>query len=251
MEEKTATEAGLTQDEVIFIVLNTIIANNGCATIDQIRDKVNEKLSETNSILSHQGKQSLARLVNYTAVNAGYIHKHDKDNPGWRITSEGREFVYFYQGSETEEVFDSVTQQDVTVISNVTLATAFEHYCIELLKKIYPYYTWYHQGRHKRNERGLDIIGERLGETKEEPKTLGIQVKLHQDNSIPTKEEWLKFLAGCFTRKIEKAIFITTGKLNGDQRREAGEGQVTVIEGKNEINRLSTLHKVTHFEFND
>ncbi|MCC7004715.1 restriction endonuclease [Candidatus Nomurabacteria bacterium] len=251
MEEKTATEAGLTQDEVIFIVLSTIIANDGCASIEQIRDKVNEKLAEINSVLSYQGKQSLARLVNFTAVNAGYIYKYDRENPGWRITPEGREFINSYQGQETEEVYDTDTQQEVTVVSNVVLSTAFEHYCIELLKQIYPYYTWYHQGRHKKNERGLDIIGERLGETNTEPKTLGIQVKLHQENSTPTKEEWLKFLAGCFTRKIGKAIFITTGKLNGEQRREAGEADVTIIEGKAEIIRLSNLYNVAQFEFNE
>lgn len=251
MEEKTATEAGLSQDEVIRLVLLSILANDGTAAIQNIYNAVNATLAESNAILSEQGKHSLRRLVNTTAVKAGYIHPYDPENPGWRITQDGREFLNLYQEDETETVFDTETQQDVTVISNVTLATAFEHYCIELLKNIYPYYTWYHQGRHKKNERGLDVIGERLGETNNEPKTLGIQVKLHQDNSTPTKEEWLKFLAGCFTRKIEKAIFITTGKLNGEQRREAGEGQVTIIEGKDEINRLSILHHVEQFEFNE
>lgn len=251
MNELTTAEVGLTQDEVIRIVLLAIIAKNGVATIQDIYEAVNVSLAERNAKLSDQGKHSLRRLVNTTAVNAGYIHPHDPENPGWRITQEGREFLNLYPLGETETVFDTETQQDITVASNVTLAAAFEHYCIELLKRIYPYYTWYHQGRHKKNERGLDIIGERLGETSNEPKTLGIQVKLHQENSTPTKEEWLKFLAGCFTRKIDKAIFITTGKLNGEQRREAGEGQVAIIEGKSEINRLSQLHNVVQFEFTE
>jgi hypothetical protein len=249
MEELTATEAGLTQDEVIRIVLKAIISNGGVASIQEIYNAVNTNLAERNTTLSEQGKNSLRRLVNTTAVKAGYIYLHDPENHGWRITQDGREFLNLYQEDETETVFDTETQQDVTVVSNVTLASAFEHFCIDLLKKIYPFYTWYHQGRHKKNERGLDIIGERLGETIDEPKTIGIQVKLHKSSSTPTKEEWLKFLAGCFTRKIDKAIFITTGKLNGEQRREAGEGQIAIIEGKDEINRLSDLYKLEYFEF--
>ncbi len=251
MEEKTATEAGLSQDEVIKLVLLSIIERNGVANIQDIYNSVNNVMAGRNSVLSDQGKNSLRRLVNTTAVKAGYIHIFDPENPGWRITQDGREFLNLYQEEEKENVFDTETQQDITVVSNVTLATAFEHFCIGLLKKIYPYYTWYHQGRHKKNERGLDIIGERLGETINEPKTLGIQVKLHKENLTPTKEEWLKFLAGCFTRKIGKAIFITTGKLNGEQRREAGEAQVTIIEGKDEIIRLSNLHSVEQFDFNE
>ena len=251
MEEKTVKEAGLSQDEVIRLVLSSIIARNGVANIQDIYNVVNSAMAASNSVLSDQGKHSLRRLVNTTAVKAGYIHPFDPENPGWRITQDGREFLSLYQEEETETVFDTETQQDITVVSNVTLATAFEHFCIELLKTIYPYYTWYHQGRHKKNERGLDIIGERLGETNNEPKTLGIQVKLHQENATPTKEEWLKFLAGCFTRKIGKAIFITTGKLNGEQRREAGEAQVTIIEGKDEIIRLCNIHNVAQFEFNE
>lgn len=63
-----------------------------------------------------------------------------------------------------------------------------------------------------------------------------------------TQGEWLKFLAGCFARRVESAMFITTGRLTGEQRREAQEAKVIVIEGTSEILRPARLHNVEPFE---
>ena len=69
-----------------------------------------------------------------------------------------------------------------------------------------------------------------------------------KENSSPTKEEWLKHLAGCFVRTIDKAIFITTGKLTSEQRREAGEAKITIIEGKEELDRIAKEYKIEAYE---
>lgn len=74
-----------------------------------------------------------------------------------------------------------------------------------------------------------------------------MQVKLHQPNNAPTQDEWLKFLAGCFARRVESALFVTTGRLTGAQRREAQEARVIVLEGEAEIARLARLHRIEPF----
>ena len=123
------------------------------------------------------------------------------------------------------------------------------HISVEkLLKAAYPYYAWYHQGIHKRNERGIDFIGNRIGDAVDEPKSIGVQVKFHAAKSAPTQLEWLKFLSGCFARRLESAIFITSGKLTSEQRREAQEARITIIEGREEISRLAKLHSIGNFE---
>jgi hypothetical protein len=74
---------------------------------------------------------------------------------------------------------------------------------------------------------------------------------LHQPNNAPTQDEWLKFLAGCFARRVESAIFVTTGRLTGAQRREAQEAKVIVLEGAAEISRLARPHSVEPFELSE
>jgi hypothetical protein len=113
---------------------------------------------------------------------------------------------------------------------------------------MYPYYSWYHQGLRKRNERGLDIIGDRVGTQGNDPGTIGVQVKLHDANNAPTEVEWLKFLAGCFARRISRALFVTSGRLTSEQRREADEAGVIIIEGQEEIGRLANLYNIAQFE---
>jgi hypothetical protein len=115
-------------------------------------------------------------------------------------------------------------------------------------KAAYPFYAWYHQGLHKRNERGLDFIGNRIGDAADEPGTVGVQVKFYAPNSAPTQIEWLKFLAGCFARRLDSAMFITTGKLTIEQRREAQEARMTIIEGRAEVKRLAELYNIGSFE---
>jgi hypothetical protein len=134
------------------------------------------------------------------------------------------------------------------IFPNSAQGAAFERWVMLLLRATYPYYAWYHQGRHKLKERGLDFVGTRVGDSNDEPRSIGVQVKLHQANNAPTQGEWLKFLAGCFARRVESAMFVTTGRLTGEQRREAQEAKVIVIEGAAEIDRLAKLHNVKLFE---
>jgi hypothetical protein len=75
-----------------------------------------------------------------------------------------------------------------------------------------------------------------------------VQVKFHAANNAPTEKEWLKFLAGCFARRLETAIFVTTGRLTGEQRREAQEARVVVVEGVAEVNRQAARLGVAPFE---
>ncbi len=131
--------------------------------------------------------------------------------------------------------------------SNVVRGDAFENFVLRILKAAYPYYSWYHQGAHKKWERGLDFIGERIGDAGPEPRSIGVQVKFHAKNNAPTKEEWLKFLSGCFARRVDTAIFITTGELTPEQRREAREARIKVVEGRDEVNRLANLYGIELF----
>jgi hypothetical protein len=54
--------------------------------------------------------------------------------------------------------------------------------------------------------------------------------------------------SGCFARKIEQAIFVTSGRLSAEQRREAGEARVVVIEGREEISRIAKQQGLEDFE---
>jgi len=241
----TGYQVGLTADEQIVIGLRSMVDHGGQATMQQIYDAVEARLNGRR--LSEQGRASLRRLINSAAVQAGYVYPHDRANPGWRITPEGKEFLTQPQ-LMTEEVVNVDTEQHELVPSNSVRGTAFEHYMLAMLRQIYPHYTWYHQGLHKLNERGLDLIGNRLGGTERELGSIGVQVKLHRKQNAPTQMEWLKFLAGCFARRVDRSIFVTTGRLTSEQMREAGEASVIVIEGQDEVTRLAHVHGLTEFE---
>ena len=216
-------------------------------TTDEIYNIINEELQESDQTLSTQGKANLRRLINDTAVNEGYIYPYDKENKGWRLTPEGRELVSL-DSTQQEVVFNTETQQEEIFISNSVKGALFEKYCLGLLKRIYPYYTWFHQGSQKNNERGLDLIAEKIGEIRDEYKSIGVQIKNHKETASPTEKEWLKFLAGCFVRHIDKGIFITTRRLTSEQRREAGEGKIMIIEGIEELNRLAKAYNYERYE---
>ena len=243
----TASEAGISGDDQVRIALETIASKNGIAQISDIYEAVESRLQKKGLVLSDQGKASLRFYVNRVAVKAGYVFPYEKDNPGWRITSKGREFLA-ENTPDPEILINTDTQIEEQVQSNVARGSAFEVYVLDFLKALYPYYVWYHQGNHKQLERGLDFIGDRLGETKDEPKIIGVQVKFHQAKYAPTQMEWLKFLSGCFARRVHSAVFITTGRLTAEQRREAREANVIVIEGRDEISRLAALYNLKRFE---
>ncbi len=247
LRELTGVEAGLSGDAQAKVALACINKNSGNANIQQIYEAVNAKIVDKGFILSKQGKASLRRIINYVAVKAGYIYPHDKNNPGWRITPHGKLFL-IENPSEKITVINIDTDQEEESLSNTLRGAAFELYIKYLLKAMYPHYAWYHQGNHKNLERGLDFIGDLIGPHKGEPKNIGVQVKFHAPKNAPNQTEWLKFLAGCFSRRVEKALFITTGKLTGNQRREAGEANVVVIQGEDEVNRIASLYKLDKFE---
>ena len=250
LKEATGFEAGLSGDDQIRVALQRMIERGGEAQMPDIYEAVEARIRPKGFALSRQGRASLRFFVNRVAVQAGYVYPHDKENPGWRITPEGREFA----GSPVanEEVAVNVdTGAEVRLLPNSAQGAAFERWVLILLWATYPYYAWYDQGRHKATERGLDFVGTRLGDSNNEARSIGVQVKLHQPNNAPTQAEWPKFLAGCFARRVESAIFVTTGRLTSAQRREAQEAKVIVLEGAAEISRLASLHSVEPFELSE
>jgi hypothetical protein len=243
----TGTEAGLTRDEHIRIALREMVKRRGRAAMGDLYSAVEAVLNAKGFTLSEQGKTTLRFFINTVAVEAGYVYPHDKTDPGWRITDRGREFASDDEGDNEERAIDTDTGEETVVLSNVARGDAFELYVLKLLKAVYPNYSWYHQGRDKRRERGVDFVGNRLGDGRGEASTIGVQVKFHLPNNAPTDREWLKFLSGCFARRLDSAIFVTTGRLTGEQRREAQEARVIVIEGEAEVSRLAQIHGLGDF----
>lgn len=243
----TGAEAGLSGDDQIRIALQCIAHKGGTADMKDIYAAVEETLAEKGCALSAQGKASLRFFVNRVAVRAGYIYPYDRRRPGWRATVKGREFAS-EEVPLKELVVDIDTGEEKQADSNTARGAAFENYVLRILKAAYPYYSWYHQGLRKKWERGLDFIGDRLGDSGSEPRSIGVQVKFHAKGNAPTQMEWLKFLSGCFVRRVETAIFFTTGELTTEQRREAGEARVKVVEGKEEVSRLATMFSIEKFD---
>jgi hypothetical protein len=247
MKAVTAAKAGLKKENIYTIVFSAALENQGSLEMAQIYDLINAELSKNDFCLSDQGKSSLRRLINNGAVNDGFIFPFDKAKSGWRVTQEAKELIQ-QQSTQTELVFNQETEKEELFVSNTVRGALFEKYCLGLLKVIYPFYSWFHQGMQKNHERGLDLIAEKIGEINSEYESIGVQIKNHQENSTPTEKEWLKFMAGCFVRHIDKAIFITTGRLTSEQRREAGEAKITVIEGIEELNRIAREYKYEKYE---
>ncbi len=246
----TGYGAGLDGDQQIVIALKAMAANDGHTDMTEIYRAVEANLSGLK--LSDQGRASLRRLINFNAVQAGLVYPHNPKHPGWRITPEGRDYLLVLQQPEPpEEVINVDTLQMELQPANTVRGAAFERYVEGLLKAIYPRYTWYNQGRHKRRERGLDFIGSRLGDPDDAVGSIGVQAKFHAATNAPTEVEWLKFLAGCFARRIDRALFVTSGRLTSEQHREAGEARVIVMEGHIEITRVAGEYGIHPFELFD
>jgi hypothetical protein len=92
-DERTATsgvtgaEAGLSGDDQIVIALREIEQRGGTATMQQIYNAISKHIGQP---LSEQGRASLRFFVNKVAVERGYVYPYDPEDPGWRITPEGR-----------------------------------------------------------------------------------------------------------------------------------------------------------------
>ena len=247
LKSVTGFDAGLSGDEQIKLALRKITENSGIAQTRDMYDAIESAINPIGFTLSDQGRSSLRFFVNKVAVDAGYVYPHDKEAPGWRITSQGREFLE-RAADDVETAINVDTGAEQIVHSETARGDAFELYVLKVLRSAYPNYAWYHQGRDKRRERGVDFVGNRLGDAHGEPASVGVQVKFHSQNNAPTEREWLKFLAGCFSRRLDAAVFVTTGKLTGEQRREAQEARVIVIEGREEVDRLAAQHGIDSFE---
>lgn len=244
------TDAGLTGDEQVRIALGAIAERGGVAEMADIYAALETVLNPKGYTLSEQGRASLRFFVNKVAVEAGYLYPFDRDSPGWRLTSQGREFLTRdTEAAETTINVDTGIEQSAP--SETARGDAFEQYFIRVLRAAYPNYAWHHQGRDKHRERGVDFVGNRLGDAHGEPRSIGVQVKFHNPSNAPTEREWLKFLAGCFSRRLDAAVFATTGKLTSEQRREAQEARVIVIEGRDEVTRLAAQHGIPRFELFD
>lgn len=250
LKKATGFEAGLTGDQQILVALEYINQNGGVAQMKELYIALENKINPNGFTLSDQGRASFRFYVNKVAVQAGYIYPHDKNNPGWRITPEGRQFLQSSYPSQ-EVALNVDTGIEEYIESSAAKGAAFELWILDLLRAWYPYYSWYHQGAHKHSERGLDFVGARIGDSVGEPRSIGVQVKFHHIKNAPTQMEWLKFLSGCFARRVEAAIFITTGRLTSDQRREAQEARVIVIEGRGELTRLAGVYNIKEFKLFD
>jgi hypothetical protein len=130
---------------------------------------------------------------------------------------------------------------------SVVIGQRFEEYIGSLLEAMYPDHAWEHLGALKHQERGLDFVGRPVGPTNSDG-VIGVQVKCHSPKQVPNDVEWTSFLAGCFTRGVNKAYFISTGRLSSNQLREVSEcRQVTVLCGK-ELRRLAAKYSLPTFE---
>lgn len=239
----SAADAELDRDEVVRLCLRCMVAAGGSATTVELYAAVEAHMGGAR--LSPNGRACVREYVNRYAVRTGLVLPHSADRPGWHITAEGRELVAAEQG-----VQDPAPAPSSPTPSSPT-SRAFEHYVLGLMRLMYPRYFWYHQGVHTRHERGLDLIGTRFPD--EAPRVpardkIGVQVKLHDATRAPSSEEWCKFLAGCFARQIDLGIFVTTGCLSGEQRREASEAGIIVIAGVDEIARVADQYGYARFE---
>lgn len=242
--EYTGNDVGLNGEAQIKIALKAIDDYGGRAEMKILYEALENEMGGKK--LSKQGKASFRFFVNKVAVKAGFIYSYDKENPGWMITPSGKDYIK--NEVENEVTINTDTNQEELSISNSAIGQAFELYTLELLKALYPNFVWHHQGLYKSSERGLDFIGDKLGERNSDIRSIGVQVKFHKEKNSPTQLEWLKFLSGCFARRVDHALFITTGRLSSEQYREARESNVIVIQGRKEITRLAKMNGIEEFE---
>ena len=245
--EATGFEAGLSGDEQIRVALQDIVRNGGAAQMKELYGALEEELKRRGFRLSGQGRASFRFFINRVAVQAGYVYPHDKTQPGWRITPEGREFLLGADNDEERPVNVDTGSEEV-IESNAAKGAAFERWILKILRAWFPYYSCNHQGTHKQQERGLDFVGTRIGDSSGEARSIGVQAKFHRERIAPTQIEWPKFLSGCFGRRVDEAMFITTGRLTSEQRRESQEARVVVVEGREELGRLAKVHNVEPFD---
>lgn len=100
---RTAAEVGIPETEQTRIALELMLTQGGVAIMQQIYEAVENKMGR-NIYLSQQGKNSLRRVINTRAVESGYIYQYDSNNPGWRITDKGVDFIRKERGKHIGEI---------------------------------------------------------------------------------------------------------------------------------------------------
>lgn len=230
--EMSAAETELDRNEVVRICLRYMVATGGSATTAELYAAVEASMG--GATLSPNGRVCVREYVNRYAVCTGLVLPYSQAHAGWRITAVGCELV-----AAEEHVVDPEP------VRSSPMSGALEQYVLGLMRLMYPSYVWCQQGVDTRYERGLDLIGTWLPAEAPPmplPHKIGVQVKLHDADSSLPETEWESFLAGCFIRRIDVAIFVTTGCLTGEQGHEASARGVIVISGVAEIARIADLY---------
>ena len=91
--ERTGAQAGISAKEQIRIVLKTIIANGGSATMGAFYEAVNDAMAPYR--LSSNGKSALRCYINRTGVNHGLVTATTvaRQSAVWHSTAKGRALV--------------------------------------------------------------------------------------------------------------------------------------------------------------
>ncbi|HEX2915793.1 MAG TPA: AAA family ATPase [Chloroflexia bacterium] len=140
----TGAKAGVKRQEQIKLALKAIVENGGVATIQQIYQAVEAEMG--GKLLSKEGEQGLRHYVNYDAVQLGYIYPYNKNNPGWRITPKGRDFIASIEADEIEEELNLENQPEVPAASFTSwLNTINENASLSLVRQLaaeFPRWLW-------------------------------------------------------------------------------------------------------------
>lgn len=149
--ETTTANAGIYKEDLYYAIFSEAIRRGGRLETKEIYEVANKLLEKEKKILSKQGKNSLRQLINTQAVNDGFIYKYDDKNPGWRVTPEAILLVNERDNNKQSEiVYNEDTNKEESYVPNVIRGAIFEKYCLGLLKTMYPYYSWFHQGELKK-----------------------------------------------------------------------------------------------------
>ena len=231
----SGAEMELDRNEVVRSCLRHLVAAGGSATTEELYAAVETNMGGAR--LSPSDRACVREYVDRYAVRTGLVVPPSPDRPGWHITAEGRELLAADERAPGPE--------------SSPMSRALEQCVLELMRLIHPRYVWSHHGVDTRRKRGLGLIGTRFPDEDphgRSPDTIGVQVRLHDPTGAPSDDEWESFLAGCFVRQIDLAIFVTTGCLTGDQRREAKARDIIVIAGAAEIVRIADQYGYPRFE---
>lgn len=139
----------------------------------------------------------------------------------------------------------SILLEDIVYTSH-TPDRQLEEYVFKLFEKENPEFVWHHLGKDKKTEMGIDILGEKCIEEKKWK--IGIQVKLYQEHSYISPDDWRDFLAGCTIHKLNEIKLVLKGKLTQAQLNQCQMADITIIH-LNQLNRMADKHGLPHFEF--